>query len=329
MQLDKDYKNIFILAEAKNGELDTLALQMASRARQLADEWGCELNALILGHDLEAPVQQLSDKGFNQIYVLDHEEFEPYHPEVYVNTVTKFMNEQKPSLLLVGYTYLGMELGPILSKRLGTSLLSNCVDITHENDSLFVTRPMFNGDVFAKIEVNELPLIASIQKNYLPPIEGSFLPAKVIAVQPTQQADDVRAKILSILSPTIEGIDITKADILVSVGRGIGTKENIELARQLAEKLNGTVSGSRPITDMGWLPHECHVGISGRIVRPKIYIALGISGASQHVAGMVDSQYIIAINNDPNAPIFRVADCGIVGDIMDVVPALLESVPQA
>ena len=329
MQPDKENKNIFILAEAKNGELDTLALQMASRARQLADEWGCELNALILGHDLDAPVQQLSDKGFNRIYVVDHEDFEPYHPEIYVNTVTEFMKEQKPSLLLVGYTYLGMELGPILSKRLGTNLLSNCVDITQENDRLFVTRPMFNGDVFSKIEVNELPLIASVQKNYLPVIEGSFLPAKVIAVQPNQQAHDVRAKILSILSPTIEGIDITKADILVSVGRGIGTKENIELARQLAEKLNGTVSGSRPITDMGWLPHECHVGISGRIVRPKIYIALGISGASQHVAGMIDSQYIIAINNDPNAPIFRVADCGIVGDIMEVVPALLETVPQA
>lgn len=329
MHQDKEYNNIFILAEAKNGELDTLALQMASRGRQLADQWGCELNALILGHDLDAPVQQLSDKGFNHIYVMDDEEFEPYHPEVYVNTVAEFMQEHKPSLLLVGYTYLGMELGPILSKRLGANLLSNCVEITQENDTLFVTRQMFNGDIFAKIEVNQLPLIVSVQKNYLPVIEEGYLPAKVTRVQTNEKNAEVRAKILSILSPKIEGIDITKADILVSVGRGIGTKENIELAKQLAEKLNGTVSGSRPITDMGWLPHECHVGISGRIVRPKIYIALGISGASQHVAGMIDSQYIIAINNDPNAPIFRVADCGIVGDIMEVVPALLEAVPQA
>lgn len=321
---DNNHKNILILAESRDGIVDTLVFQMAGKGRELADRLGCQLNVLLLGSQLDAPVKQLLEHGFDTIFVADHEKLEPYNQELYTKVICNFLQNNLPSVFLLGYSYLGMELGPAVANRLGITLASNCVDLELFDGKMLVSRPMYGGRVYAKFEAAQLPVIISIQKGALSAITPQLKPTTVVPVN-VEPDPGVRTKILSLLGQETSGIDITKAEILVSVGRGIGTKANIELAQQLAEALNGTVCGSRPITDMGWLPHECHVGISGRTVHPKVYIACGISGASQHVAGMRDANLIIAINKDPNAPIFRVAHTGVVGDLLEVIPALLEA----
>jgi electron transfer flavoprotein alpha subunit len=317
-------RNITVVAEHKNGEIDALTLKLAGKGRAIADKWSCPLNAVLLGHHIEKPANQLLDKGFDTVFVADYSFLEPYNAEIYTGLISELFKDKVPTLILMGYTYLGMELGPAIASRLGIPLVSNCVGIELTDEGLTITRMLFSSSMRTRLEAKQFPLVISIQRGALPEKVPLKQCAQLKPIDAKIDPSAIKTRVLDVIQRVTHGIDITKADILISVGRGIGSKAGIDIAQKLAVALNGTLSCSRPIADLGWLPPECQVGISGLTVRPKIYLALGISGSSQHLDGMRDSRTIIAINNDPNAPIFQVAHYGVIGDVHEIIPAMLE-----
>jgi electron transfer flavoprotein alpha subunit len=321
---NRGQRNITIVAEHKNGEIDALTLKLAGKGRAIADKWNCPLNAVLLGNRIENPANQLLDKGFDTVFVADYSFLEPYNAEIYTGLISELFKDQVPTLILMGYTYLGMELGPAVASRLGIPLVSNCVGVELTDEGLAITRILFSSTMRTRLEAKQFPLVISIQRGALPENVPSKQCTQLKPINAKIDPSAIKTRVLDVIQRVTHGIDITKADILISVGRGIGSKAGIDIAQKLAVALNGTLSCSRPIADLGWLPPECQVGISGLTVRPKIYLALGISGSSQHLDGMRDSQIIIAINNDPSAPIFQVAHYGVIGDVHEIIPAMLE-----
>lgn len=321
--------NVLILAEHRDEEIDTLTLQLASKGRELADKLGVELNAVLVGYQLGLPAKQLLDKGFDKVFLVDNQLFKHYNTEIYSEVICDVLKKNMPELFLLGYSYLGMEVGPTVAAKLGVTLVSNCLDMELSGDGVIITRPMFGGQVHTRLGVGKLPLMLSVQKGALsvkiPDREHAILVPTEVDINPA----DIRIKVAALLEEVKSDTDITRANTLVAIGRGIANESGLDLARELADVLNGTIACSRPLVDWGWLPPEYHVGISGKTVHPKIYIACGISGASQHIAGMRDSQVVIAINNDPSAPIFRIAHYGVVGDIYEVLPTLIEVIKGA
>jgi electron transfer flavoprotein alpha subunit len=314
---------ILVLVEQRDNEIDTFSLQLLQKARQLADGAGLGVKALISGHNISQLAGRLSDKGADEILVADSPLLSPYNPEVYTRVLTDIVRDTAPALTLLGYTFQGMEIGPAIATRSGISLLSNCVDIELSPEKRpIITRPMYGETVNVRMEAS-LPLIVSLRRGLNPGKASSTRSAATIPVAVKIVQAALRIKVMEIIKPRVGEVDFKKASVIVAVGRGIKKAENIELARKLAQALGGVIAGSRPVIDMGWLPPEYQIGLSGNTVSPKIYIACGISGAAQHVAGMVDSQMIIAINKDPNAPIFNSAHYAIVKDLFDVMPALI------
>lgn len=267
--------------------------------------------------------------GFWLVFTLDNPEVTEYNPEILSRAAVDIMKTANPQLLLMAYTILGMGIAPIIAVRSGLRLISNCIDIELSPEGLpIVSRPMYSEMVHTRIKAS-LPLIVSIRKGKLSGKELFPRETKRVPVAAKFDLDSVRTKVITVLQPPIGEVDLAKARLIVAVGRGIKKAANIELAKRLAKALGGEIAGSRPVIDMGWLPPAYQVGLSGMTVSPQVYIACGISGAAQHLAGMTDSQMIIAINEDPNAPIFRVANYGVVGDLFKVMPVLIESAEKA
>jgi len=323
--------NILVLSEQKNGELDNITLELLTKGRECADKWGTKLAVLLVGHSLASLSNSLVGGGVDVVLEADHPMLESNNAELYCQVISAVVRDFKPSLFLLGYTYLGMEVGPAVATRLEVPLISNCVDLEVADGKFTAIRPMFSGTLHAKVEVTrEAPTyILSFQKGTLPREKLSPRQASIETVPVEIVESTIRSKVVGLLQAAIGEIDIAKADIIVSVGRGIKDQKNIQLMKDLADALGGVIACSRPVADLGWLPSESHVGISGRTVAPKVYIACGISGASQHVAGIRDSNTIIAINNDPNAPIFQAAHYGVVGDLFEIVPALIQEARKA
>lgn len=317
--------HILILAERQGEEFDNITYELMHKGKAIAHAWDAQLAVLLLGNNLEASIQNMVDAGTDMVLAVEHASLVDYHAELYAQVIASICQDLKPRMVLMGYTYLGMEMGPALSAMLGCPLVSNCIDLELADETICLTRPMYGGTIQSKVEIDgATPLIASFEKGAFPQIQPVPKPATVKKIAVNMAAYQIRSKILDLLKPATGDVDITKAKILVSVGRGIGNKENIELIQNLADALGGTIACSRPIADMGWLPETYQVGISAKTVAPNVYIACGISGASQHVTAMRDSDLIIAINKDPNAPIFRYAHYGFVGDMFDILPSLIE-----
>lgn len=316
--------DILILPELKEGGLDSITFELLAKGRELANKLGVKLIALLLGHKLDSLVQTLKESGADTILMADHPSLENYNTEIYLKVISDVLNDLSPSFFLLGYTYWGMELGPALAVRFNCPTTSNCIDLEIEDSTVRVIRPMFSGSYYAKVELyGPPPYIISFQKGSLPKLlEGPPGLSEVVELPVEIEEISLRSKVIEVLQAAVGEVDIMKAEIIVAIGRGIGDKANIPIAKELADALGGTIACSRPITDLGWLPPEYHVGISGKTVAPKVYIACGISGASQHIIGIQDSKRIIAINKDPNAPIFRVAHYGIAGDLLEVIPEL-------
>ena len=317
--------NVMVLSEHNDSELDNITWELLGQGRAVADAWGTELAVLLIGSDLDPMVRVLEKAGADTVLTADHPTLHFYNAEMYASVITQAVKEYTPSLFLMGYTYLGMETGPAVAVRLKGTMVTNCTELQVEDDGLSVIRPMFGGTLQARMElIGTAPYFISFQKGTLP---RETLPYKEALIRPLSfdfERQSLRTKILNVLLPATGDVDITKARILVSVGRGIGGPDKIPMIKDLADVLGGAIACSRPVADMGWLPVAHQVGISANTVAPDVYIACGISGASQHVTAMRDSGTIIAINKDPNAPIFRVADYGIVGDLFDVVPAMIK-----
>ena len=333
-----DYKGVWVFCEQRQGKLMSTDFELVSEARKLADELGCEVTGLLLGDNVDGIAKELGGYGADKVMVCDSPLLKDYTTDAYAKVVCDMVNEYKPEVLLIGATNIGRDLGPRCAARLHTGLTADAthLDIDTAKYVLKMTRPAFGGHLMATIICPRFrPQMSTVRPGVMK--KAPFDQAKADACQIVKPAfelaaSDIKTEVLSVEKAAEKLVDLIGADVIVSVGRGISKDVNkgIELAEQLAAALGGGVVGaSRAVTDAGWMSADHQVGQTGKTVHPKIYVALGISGAIQHTAGMQDSECIIAVNKNESAPIFGVADYGIVGDLFKVVPELIKQVEAA
>ena len=335
------YKGVFVFAQQVDNVLSGISFELVGEGKRLAEKLGTEVTAVLVGSDVSGLVDELAAYGADKVIVVDDPELKNYRTEPYAHALASVINEFKPEIMLVGATAIGRDLGPTVSARVQTGLTADCTLLEigdfplvalpnqeQKHNQLLMTRPAFGGNTIATIACpNHRPQMATVRPGVMQkkePVAGAK--AEVIEYNPGFTPNDKYVEILDIVKSVTETVDIQAAKILVSGGRGVGSAENFALLDDLAEALGGTVSCSRAVVDNGWKPKDLQVGQTGKTVRPNVYFAIGISGAIQHVAGMEESDIIIAINKDPDAPIFDVADYGIVGDALKIVPKLTEAI---
>ena len=338
----EEYKGVFIYAQQVDNKLSNIAFELLGKARDLAADLDeKKVTAVLIGSNVGSLVDELAAYGADRVIVVDDPELKDYRTEPYTHALASVINEYKPEIMLVGATAIGRDLGPRTSARVKTGLTADCTVLEigdfplapvpgqeQKHKQLLMTRPAFGGNTIATIACpDNRPQMATVRPGVMQkiaPIEGAK--AEVINYNPGFTPNNCYVEILDIVKEVSNIADIADAKILVSGGRGVGSKENFKLLEDLAEALGATVSCSRAVVDSGWMPKEMQVGQTGKTVRPKVYFAIGISGAIQHVAGMEESDFIVAINKDENAPIFDVADYGIVGDLNKIVPLLTDKI---
>lgn len=321
-----DYKGVWVFAEQREGELQKVSLELLGEGRRVADKLGVKLTALLLGSNVEGLSKTLAEHGADEVLVADNKDLQHYTTDAYTKVICDLASERKPGILFVGATFIGRDLGPRVAARLNTGLTADCtsIDVEVENGDLLATRPAFGGNLMATIACPEhRPQMATVRPGVFEKVNTDGANCKVEKVEVKLTNNDLRTKVLEIIKSKKDIVDISEAKIIVAGGRGVGSKENFELLGELAKVLGGTVAGSRAAVEKGWIENAYQVGQTGKTVKPSIYIACGISGAIQHVAGMQDSDMIIAINKDETAPIMKVADYGIVGDVKKVLPELI------
>jgi electron transfer flavoprotein alpha subunit len=321
---------ILVLVEHAEGTVDSITLQLIAAGHRLATGLNVALVALAIGHRLESVSTALQGNGADKIVLVDDPALDSAAGEMQARVIADVARRIAPRIVLIGYSLFGMELTPAIATHLSMNALTNCVSVDIRDGCLTVTRPVFDSTMHTQValEENETAVIA-LQKGSFAAIERSSKQSIVERVSIDFQSIPSHSKVLSISEEPIGDVDITKAEIVISVGRGIGNEDKIHVIADLAEALGGVLACSRPVVDVGWLPRERQVGASGKTVTPKIYVACGISGAIQHLTGMRDSRRIIAINKDPNAPIFQVAHIGVVGDLFEIVPALTKAAKES
>ncbi|MWG34648.1 electron transfer flavoprotein subunit alpha/FixB family protein [Halomarina oriensis] len=312
--------DVLAIAEHRRGSLRDVSFELVTAGRELADARGGDLHLAVVGGDVDAFAEELNVEGVDTIYTVD--EGEEFNHDVYVQVAQQLIEEVEPSTLLLPNSVNGLDYAPAVAERLGVPIVTDAIGVAGD-DPLEVTREMYGSKVETTIEVDAPELVVTIRSTEWDGAEGEGS-ADVQSFEADVDESQVRSTVTGFEEAGGGDVDIADADVLVSVGRGIDEEENIVLVEKLAEALDATLSSSRPIVDNGWLPKNRQVGQSGKVVTPKVYIAIGISGAVQHVAGMKGSETIVAINTDPNAPINDLADYAIHDDLFDVVPALIE-----
>jgi electron transfer flavoprotein alpha subunit len=323
-------RDILVLVEHSAGKIDSLSSQLLAIGQGLAAEMKVELVAAAIGHRLENIVGALQGSGIDRILVVDDPALALPAGEMQAHVFAEVARQIEPRLVLVGYSLVGMELTPAVASKLGINALTNCVNVDFRDGAVTVTRPLFDGTMHAQIALEEhASAVVALQKGSAPTIAPLARQAVVESITIDVNSIPSHSRVLEITEEPKGDVDLGKAEIIVAVGRGIGDQEKIHFTAELAEALGGTLACSRPVVDVGWLPRERQVGASGKSVTPKVYVACGISGAIQHLSGMRDSKRIIAINKDPNAPIFQVAHIGVVGDLFEIVPALTRAAQKA
>lgn len=323
-----DYKGVWVFAEQRDGELQKVALELLGKGREIADKLGVELTALLLGHkNIEEMTKELGAFGADKVLVCDNELLTHYSTDGYTKVINEVVNAKKPEILFIGASFIGRDLGPRVAGRLSTGLTADCtsLDVDPENNNLLMTRPAFGGNLMATIVCGDhRPQMSTVRPGVFEKLakdENRAFQVEKFDVE--LSASDIRTETMEVVKSVKEMVDITEADIVVSGGRGVGCKENFALLQELADVMGGTLAGSRAAVDNGWVEKAVQVGQTGKTVRPTIYIACGISGAIQHLAGMQDSNYIIAINKDSDAPIMKAADVALVGDFAKVIPEMI------
>jgi len=322
--------DILVLVEHAAGKIDSITTQLLAVGSRLAEQLGVKLVGAVIGHGLESVAPALQGSGMDKLVLVDDPALNLPSGEVQATVMAEVARQIDPRLVLIGYSLVGMELTPAIATKLGMNAWTNCVNVELRDGAVTVTRPLFDSTMHAEIalEENETAVIA-LQKGSFAARESTAKQATVELLSVDVQNIPSRSKVLEITEEPRGDVDIAKAEIIVSVGRGIGNEDKIHFTAELAEALDGVLACSRPIVDVGWLPRERQVGASGKTVAPKVYVACGISGAIQHLTGMRDAKRIIAINKDPNAPIFQVAHVGVVGDLFEIVPALTKAAKEA
>ena len=341
-----EYKGVYVFAQQVDNEISGIAYELLGKGKELAAKLNEEVTAVLIGHDVKGLADKLAEYGADKVIVVDDPELKEYRTEPYAHALSSVINEFKPEIVLVGATAIGRDLGPTVSARVATGLTADCTvleigdfplvaipgkEAEQKHNQLLMTRPAFGGNTIATIACpDNRPQMATVRPGVMQkidPIVGAK--ANVIEFNPGFTPNDRYVEIKEIVKAVTDTVDIMDAKILVSGGRGVGSPENFKILEDLAEALGGTVSCSRAVVDSGWKPKELQVGQTGKTVRPNLYIACGISGAIQHTAGMEESDIIIAINKDEDAPIFDVADYGVVGDLNKIIPQLTEAIKAA
>ncbi|RJS82019.1 electron transfer flavoprotein subunit alpha/FixB family protein [Candidatus Bathyarchaeota archaeon] len=320
---------IFVLAEHRQGQIRDITYEMLTKAHEIAGKNNAETTAIILGKDVKDKAAALAEYA-QKVIVIQDPKLENFNSEAYQKVLVHLIKEHKPILTMVGHTSYGIELAPRLAAALQTPLATDCIDLTIENNTLHITRQMYGGKVNANavLAKAESYMVTVRQAAFTaqkpePPVNGQILEKpSPLTEEPTTK------RFIEYVLPPPGGVDITEAEKLVAIGRGIKDQANMSIIEELANTLGAAVGCSRPIVDKGWLPNDRQVGSSGKTVKPKLYIAIGISGAFQHVLGMKNSDLIIAINKDPNAPIFNFSDYGVVEDLFKIVPALKNKISE-
>ncbi|MCM1049012.1 MAG: electron transfer flavoprotein subunit alpha/FixB family protein [Clostridiales bacterium] len=337
----EEYKGVYVFAQQVDNEVSSIAFELLGKAKDLAKDLNTDVTAVLIGSEVGSLADKLAEYGADKVIVVDDPELKVYRTEPYTHALASVINKYKPEIMLVGATAIGRDLGPRVSARVGTGLTADCTVLEigdfplqaipgqeQKHNQLLMTRPAFGGNTIATIACpNNRPQMATVRAGVMQkiaPVKG----AKAVVEQfnPGFTPDNKYVEILDVVKAVTDTVDIMDAKILVSGGRGVGSPENFKILEDLAEVLGGTVSCSRAVVDSGWKPKDLQVGQTGKTVRPNVYFAIGISGAIQHVAGMEESDIIVAINKDADAPIFDVADYGIVGDLNKIVPKLTESI---
>jgi electron transfer flavoprotein alpha subunit len=312
-------KGVFVIAEQRDGALRKVSFELASAARKLADQSGDEVSAILLGSGIESLAAELGKFGVDKVFVGDNAALEPYVTEAHAQVVAKILKDNDAAIAFFGASVQGKDLSARVAAKLAGGLATDCTDVKLDGGKLVAVRPMYAGKCFGEVVFNTTPAMASLRPNVFAAVEN----AKAAAVTKVDVAvDAVKSKVLEVQKDTSGKVDLTEANIIVSGGRGMKGPDEYKILEELADVLKGTVGASRAAVDAGWRPQKDQVGQTGKVVSPNLYIACGISGAIQHLAGMSSSKCIVAINKDAEAPIFTKADFGVVDDLFKVVPEL-------
>ncbi|MFX0060038.1 MAG: FAD-binding protein [Candidatus Heimdallarchaeota archaeon] len=326
------YQDVWIVAEIKDGNVRNVSYELLGKARELAEHLNQKACVLLLGDNVKRFIEEFTSRGANKIYIAEHEALKDYYTETYSAVITGIISRYNPNIVLYPATINGRDLAPRVAATLELGLTADCTGLSIRDGLLLQTRPAFGGNIMADIICPMTrPQMATVRPNVMDvaPIQGNNK-AEIIEIPVKVDLQSLKVKTKEVISGTTAecGIPVCEADTIVSGGRGVGSKENFKLIEDLANVLNAAVGASRAAVDLGWIPKSQQVGQSGTTVSPRIYIACGISGTIQHLVGMKSSDIIIAINKDPEAPIFNVANYGIIGDLCEIVPLLTEALKK-
>ncbi len=340
----EECKGVFIFAQQVDNKINNIAYELLGKAKDLAADLSQEVTAVLIGSDVKSLADSLAWYGADRVIVVDDPELKEYRTEPYAHALSSVIEQYKPEIMLIGATAIGRDLGPRVAARIHTGLTADCTQLDigdfplqpapgqeQRKNQLLMTRPAFGGNTIATIACPDFrPQMATVRPGVMQKREADKnAKANIEECKLDFTPNNKYAEILEVVKSVSNVADIADAKILVSGGRGVGSPENFKILEELAEAIGGTVSCSRAVVDSGWKPKEMQVGQTGKTVRPHVYFAIGISGAIQHVAGMEESDIIIAINKDEGAPIFDVADYGVVGDLNQIVPELTKQIKEA
>jgi electron transfer flavoprotein alpha subunit len=323
-------QGIWIIAEQREGELRKISFELTSEARRLADQLGQSVTAVLLGSNIKEKASELGKYGADKVIVADDSRLATYTTDAYVSVIAQLAQSGEPAIILLGASVQGKDLSGRLAARLGVGMVQDCVAFSLENGNLVAKRPIYAGKAYATATFKDsVPQIATARPNVLELNEpDGSKSAEVVDAEFSLDDSQLKTKIVEVIQEEGAKVDLTEAERIVSGGRGMKGPENYNILEELADIIDATVGASRSAVDSGWRPHSDQVGQTGKVVSPNLYIACGISGAIQHLAGMSTSKIIVAVNKDPEAPIFQKADYGIVGDLFEVVPALSEEIKK-
>jgi len=325
-------EKILVVVEQREGALNRVSWETIAAGQAIAAETGWTLEAAVLGNGVGAIATEIAGKKVTKVYDLESPALNPYTPDAFSAGLKQFLSTNQPRLILMPHTYQVRDFVPKLATAMGRAVISDCVGFRKDGDKLLFTRQMFQGKFAADVSfTGDAPWFVTFQNGAFrgDKVEAGGGAAPIEKVTLEIPANIIRNKPREIFKEAKQAVDLTQAEIIVSVGRGIKEQKNIEIAKQLADVLGGEIAASRPICDSGWLPMDRQIGSSGQTVAPKLYLALGISGAIQHIVGMKGARSIVAINKDHEAPIFEIADVAVVGNLFDIVPAVIEEVKKA
>jgi electron transfer flavoprotein alpha subunit len=323
---------ILVIVEQREGKLNRVSWETITAGQALAAETGWPLEAAVVGSNVGALAAEVASKKVAKVYAVENPKLEPYTPDAFAAALKQFLTAKQPKLVLMPHTYQVRDFVPKLATAMGRSVISDAIGYKKEGDQLAFTRQMFQGKFVADVSFSgDTPWFATFQNGAFRGDKAeagtSAAPVETVAVEIADGV--VRNKPQEVFKEAKQAVDLTQAEVIVAVGRGIKEQKNLEIAKQLAEVLGGELAASRPICDSGWLPMDRQIGSSGQTVAPKLYLALGISGAIQHIVGMKGSRTIVAVNKDSEAPIFEIADYAVVGNLFEVVPPLIEELKKA